>query len=82
MSTASDKRIVKLQINASGAWRDVMEFDVDDADQVMDQAQELFKWDRFASKLSLRIIIPGDTKPLMICNLDEGEWVKWEDRNK
>lgn len=80
MSTASDKRIVKLQLNASGAWRDVMKFEVEDADQVMYQAQELFKWDIHARKLALRIIIPGDTAPLLLCRLNEGEWIEWDER--
>lgn len=32
MSTTKQPRMVKLQINSSGAWRDVLRFDIDEHD--------------------------------------------------
>lgn len=72
-----EQKIVKLQVNAKGSWRDVMQFDLVDSDAVLFAATEFFKWDTYASRLSLRVIIPGDTAPLMICNPADGEWKEW-----
>lgn len=76
--TTPEKKIVKLQVNAKGSWRDVMQFDVADEAEVLHAATEFFKWDTHASRLPLRVIIPGDTAPLLICkNPVDGEWKPW-----
>ena len=76
-----EKTIVKLQVNAKGSWRDVMQFDVEDEAAVLHAATEFFQWDTHASRLSLRVIIPGDTAPLLICkDPTDGEWVAWRHR--
>lgn len=71
-----EKKIVKLQVNTTGAWRDVMRFAVEDKDQVLRQAAELFKFDPSAD-VRLRIIVPGDTAPLLTYKRTEGEWKPW-----
>lgn len=78
--TTPERKIVKLQVNAKGSWRDVMQFDVQDEDAVLFAATEFFKWDLNADRLSLRVIIPGDTAPLMTCKPAEGEWEAWGHR--
>lgn len=75
--TTPGKKIVKLQVNAKGSWRDVITFDVKDEAEVLHAATELFKWDTHARGLSLRVIIPGDTAPLLVCSPVEGEWKTW-----
>ncbi len=64
---------VKLQVNAKGSWRDVMEFDADDY-EVPHLAEQLFT--RSTHLLALRIIIPGDTAPLMTWRRDT-VWTPW-----
>lgn len=76
-----EKKIVKLQVNAKGSWRDVITFDVQDEDAVLFAATEFFQWDVNAGRLALRVIIPGDTAPLLICkDPTEGDWKAWGER--
>lgn len=67
------KKIVKLQVNTTGAWRNVFDFDCKDEDQVLHAAAELFQWCKGAK---LRCIIPGDTVPLMHWTY-ETSWRTW-----
>lgn len=76
----AEEKLVKLQVNAKGSWRDVITFDVKDEAEVLHAATEFFKWDSHASRLALRVIIPGDTAPLMTCNPVGGEWKAWRPR--
>ena len=50
-------RLVKLQINSTGAWRDVLRFDIDavDSDAVMKTAECLLCLADPEGKVSLRI---------------------------
>ena len=60
--------LCQLQVNlGSGAWRTVMNFEVQDADEVMDLAEQLFVWGYTASTkgIRLRVMKPNDTAPLM-----------------
>lgn len=69
-------RVVKLQVNSAGSWRDVMKFDVQDEAEVLDQAASLFARDPAADRLGLRVIVPGDTAPLMNWTRQRG-WQEW-----
>jgi hypothetical protein len=64
----------KLQVNTTGAWRNVLDFDASNGDQVMEYAAQLFAW--AGPKASLRLIAPGDTAPLMTWSPDKG-WQKF-----
>jgi hypothetical protein len=67
---------VKLQSNMKGGWRDVLTFDVADAekaDDIMNCAANLFAE---VDNAKLRIIAPGDTAPLMNWNYEDG-WRYW-----
>ena len=69
-------KIVKLQSNTRGSWRDVLEFDAADADlndAIMNAAEELFG---HVPGAKLRVIIPGDTAPLVNWTFDNG-WRDW-----
>lgn len=67
-------RPCRLQINTTGAWRNVMEFDADDGELVMDNAPALFELARGAK---LRIMgDASDTAPLVTWSVDKG-WAKW-----
>jgi len=68
-------RIVKLQVNTTGAWRNVMDFNVQDED-VLHLAASLFALDKDRERLRLRIIAPGDTAPLMDWTHQRG-WLEW-----
>lgn len=69
----TQKKIVKLQVNTTGAWRNVFDFDCEDEDAVLCAAAELFQWCKNAK---LRCIIPGDTAPLMQWTWQTG-WREW-----
>jgi hypothetical protein len=71
------RRIVKLQVNSSGAWRNVLDFDVQDEAEVLHLAASLFAWDTAADRISLRAIVPGDTAPLMNWTRERG-WREWK----
>lgn len=70
-------RIVKLQINTAGAWRDVITFDVENEDQVLHHAPNLVGCSPHFDKVTLRVIIPGDTKPLLNWSHEHG-WREWD----
>jgi hypothetical protein len=72
-------RLCSLQANVgTGAWRTVMDFEVEDADQVMVLAEQLFIEGYTASVkgIRLRIMKPGDTAPLMNWSENDG-WKQW-----
>jgi hypothetical protein len=68
---------VKLQVNSTGAWRNVLDFDCCDSAHVLPAAEHLFT----GSKCTLRVIIPGDTAPLMHWT-PEGGWKEWAKRSQ
>ncbi len=68
-------RLVKLQINTSGAWRHMLDFDCADSGRVLPAAAELFS----QIKCTGRVIMSGDTAPLMHWTA-EGGWVEWAQR--
>lgn len=55
-----------------------MDFEVQDADDVMALAENLFTWGYTPSLkgIRLRIMKPGDTAPLMIWSENDG-WEEW-----
>lgn len=75
----SELKLYSLQVNVgTGAWRSVMDFEVEDADDVMDLAEKLFEWG-FTKNLKgirLRVMKPGDTAPLMTWSENDG-WKEW-----
>lgn len=75
--TATAPRLVKLQINTAGAWRDVITFDVENEDQVLHHAPSLVGCSVAPDRVSLRAIIPGDTAPLLIWTHAKG-WREWK----
>jgi hypothetical protein len=56
-----------------------MDFEVEDADEVMNQAHDLFIWGftKSTKGIRLRIMKPGDTAPLMTWSENEG-WEEWQ----
>ena len=66
-------RPCKLQVNTTGAWRNVLDFDAKDEAEVLDSAAQLFARE---TKATLRIIISGDTAPLMTWSCKDG-WREW-----
>ena len=76
----SDKqKLVKLQINLSGTWRDIMTFDVGQDALVMDLAPRLFCLAQYGERVKLRVIIPGDTAPLVVWSHAQG-WLEWGEK--
>jgi hypothetical protein len=73
-ANAASARPCKLQVNTTGAWRNVLDFDARNGDQIMAHAAHLFAW--AGPKTTLRIIAPSDTAPLMTWSPDAG-WRKW-----
>lgn len=77
--TTPEIKLCQLQANVgTGAWRTVMDFEVGDADDVMDHAEKLFEWGytKCAKGIRLRIMKPNDTAPLMTWNAADG-WQEW-----
>ena len=75
----TERKLCQLQVNTgTGAWRTVMDFEVEDADEVMNQAADLFVWGFTNSTkgIRLRIMKPGDTAPLMTWCENDG-WEEW-----
>lgn len=73
----SNERIVHLDVKDSGAWRRVTSFDLDtfedgDLEHCAEQLLQMSGND----KLRARIIMPGDTAPLMIWGKADG-WREW-----
>jgi hypothetical protein len=69
---AATKRPVKLQVNTTGAWRNVLDFDANDGDPVMSAAVGLFS---LVPHATLRIIVPGEVAALMYWAREKG-WVE------
>jgi len=74
---ASATRLVQLQANTSGAWRNVMTFDVAHDDAVMNLAPRLFLHSQCGENVKLRVIVPGDTAPLVDWSFKQG-WEAWD----
>lgn len=78
MTNPTQPLLIKLQVNTTGAWRDVLLFDDQNIDLVMTNADQLYRlaFDRSASGLSLRIIATGDVAPVMTWKAAKG-WTLW-----
>lgn len=70
------ERIVLLQVNSAGSWRNVMRFLVEAEAEVLPLAAQLFAQAYGAAGQSLRVIVPGDTAPLMNWTRERG-WRPW-----
>ena len=71
------ERIINLEVNEKGSWRRVTSFDLDtledgDLEHCAGSLLELSS----NKSLTARLIIPGDTAPLMLWNHGDG-WVEW-----
>ena len=71
----NDPRIVRLQVNTTGAWRNVMDFSLDWEEDVLTTAPHLFGLATHPG--SLRIVVPGETGWLASWTPAEG----WRDHN-
>ena len=72
-------KLCTLQVNVgTGAWRTVMDFELQDAGDVMDLAENLFEWGytKHPKGIRVRIMKPNDTAPLMTWCKNEG-WQDW-----
>lgn len=70
-------QIINLEVNEKGAWRRVTSFDLDtfedgDLDHCAGSLLDLSS----NKSLTARLIIPGDTAPLMLWSHTNG-WVEW-----
>ena len=68
----TDRRIVHLEVNDSGGWRRITSFDVKDweAGDLEMHAEHLLEMSS-NPRLKARVIIPGDTAPLVTwCQAD------------
>jgi hypothetical protein len=77
--TTPEIKLCILQVKAGPSnWRTVMDFEVEDADEVMNQAHDLFMWGftKCSKGIRLRIMKPGDTAPLMTWSENDG-WEEW-----
>lgn len=71
------QRLVNLEVNDSGAWRRVTSFDLDTfEDGDLEHCAHHLLALSANSKLKARLIIPGDTAPLVIWNHEHG-WEEW-----
>jgi hypothetical protein len=71
------ERIINLDINEKGAWRRITSFDLDmfedgDLEHCAHSLLELSQ----NKNIKARLIIPGDTAPLMYWSHGEG-WTEW-----
>lgn len=73
----SDPRIVHLEVNDNGCWRRVTSFDLDAFEEgdLEVCAEHLLQLSTNA-RLKARIIIPGDTAPLVTWTREHG-WREW-----
>jgi len=71
MDTPMPDRPCRLQVNARGAWRNVMDFDARDGDHVMHNAPALFG---IVPGVKLRIVAQDDVLqvPLATWNASQG----------
>lgn len=74
MSTDTQLRKVKLQINQKGAWRDVLPFDIDvvNSDEVQDAAAVLVRAADPSGNTRLRIVIADSLQTAL---------VRWDEKN-
>lgn len=76
-----NERIINLEVKDAGAWRRVTSFDLDtfeDGD-LEHCAHELLSLSS-NKNLSARLIMPGDTAPLLIWQSFKTGWREWRDR--
>lgn len=75
-ATATASPILTLQINTTGAWRNLKDFRFVEITHVMLHSEMLFMGD---THCTLRIKAKDYTAPLMTCTPGKG-WVNWADR--
>ena len=74
---STDKRLVNLDVNDSGSWRRVTQFDLDTfEDGDLEVCAEHLLQLSSNPKLRARIVIPGDDMPLVTWNREDG-WREW-----
>ena len=74
---SDEPKLVMLQVNTTGGWRNVMQFDVRGDSAVMYAAPLLFSLGTDEGmRTKLRVIIPGDTAPLVDWCFEKG-WQEW-----
>jgi hypothetical protein len=66
----------KLQMNARGAWANVLSFTAAEGARILPAAAELFA----GSGVSLRVILAGQTKPDLLWTQSTG-WREWDQRH-
>ena len=74
---ATEQKPVHLEVNDSGGWRRVTSFDLADFDEgdLEQCAEQLLRLSSNA-RLKARIIMPGDTAPLVSWTRENG-WREW-----
>lgn len=78
----SEQRLCVLQINTNGAWKTVVDFDIDQVNngELMEAAEVIAKAAHGDRKPGLRIATAdGLAQPLMLWSLAKG-WVEWSPR--
>lgn len=77
MTTATDRRIVHLEVNDSGGWRRITSFEVEawEEGDLETCAQHLLEMST-NPRLKARVIIPGDSAPLVTWSMKDG-WREW-----
>jgi hypothetical protein len=74
---AAEQKRVHLEVNDSGGWRRVTSFDLADfEDGDIEQCAEHLLEMSCTPRLKARIIIPGDTAPLVTWTKKDG-WREW-----
>lgn len=73
------RRVVRLQVNSTGAWRNVVDFDCEDELEILEATTKLFGFAVDPDKYTLRIVIPGDHAPLMAWSVKTG-WTECQAR--
>lgn len=70
-------RPINLDVNDSGSWRRVTTFDLNDFDDgELEHAAERLLELSTSAKIKARLIVPGDTAPLVTWNRVDG-WEEW-----
>lgn len=69
-------RPINLDVNTSGAWKRVAGFDLDELEGDLQEAVESLLKMAKGEKIGARLIVPGDTAPLVTWTKAEG-WVNW-----
>jgi uncharacterized protein (UPF0128 family) len=71
-------RPIHLEVNDSGGWRRVTGFGLDDfEDGALEYTAEQLLQLSTNAKLRARLIIPGDTAPLVTWTREQG-WREWQ----